>query len=420
MGPLDIAICGCGPAGLASALFLAEAGHRVHLVDQFDTPKPLGSGLLMQPTGLAILDRLGLGDRMRRLGHRIDRLYGRAVPSQRIVLDVRYAALGGGRHGFAVHRGALFNVLFDAVQTRRIAIETGFRVARAESAAQGRTMVIGDAGRRLGPFDLVIDALGSRSTIAHALFGDAVRRPLAYGALWATVPWTGAPFAAHHLEQRYSRASIMIGALPVGRRREDADEEMTFFWSLKPTDHERWRAGGLPAWKDRVRAIWPETDAVLAHIVEPEQLVLAAYGHHTLYTPHQDGIAFVGDTAHATSPQLGQGANMALLDAWALARSIERSASLGDALSLYARARRRHVRLYQALSAVFTPFYQSDSMVLAVLRDQLFAPATRLPGVPRLLANLVAGTLGDPLERIGRVTGSPFDQPAIADVRRPG
>ena len=45
----------------------------------------------------------------------------------------------------------------------------------------------------------------------------------------------------------------------------------------------------------------------------------------------------------------------------------------------YARLRRLHVRLYQALSVVFTPFYQSDSLLLPLIRDQFVAPLSRLP-----------------------------------------
>ena len=56
MTPLDIAVAGAGPAGLAAALALGSQGHRVVVFDQFDTPKPLGSGLILQPTGLAVLD----------------------------------------------------------------------------------------------------------------------------------------------------------------------------------------------------------------------------------------------------------------------------------------------------------------------------------------------------------------------------
>src|SRR5689334_2121221 len=101
-----MAIAGCGPAGLAAALALTRSGHKVHIFDQFDEPRPVGSGLIMQPTGLAVLDWLGLGDDLRRLGAPIERLFGREAHSGRIVLDVRYRALGADRSGLAVHRSA--------------------------------------------------------------------------------------------------------------------------------------------------------------------------------------------------------------------------------------------------------------------------------------------------------------------------
>ncbi len=136
---------------------------------------------------------------------------------------------------------------------------------------------------------------------------------------------------------------------------------------------------------------------LLDHISDPAQLTLASYGHHTLPLPFGERIVFIGDSAHSTSPQLGQGANMALLDVAALAQAFEDNDDLAAALSGYARLRRLHVRLYQALSVVFTPFYQSDSLILPLIRDQLVSPVSRLPGATRLLAGIVAGLAVNPL-----------------------
>ena len=57
---LNIAIAGAGIGGLAAATLLARAGHSVRVFDQFDAPKPIGSGLMLQKTGLAVLAQLGL------------------------------------------------------------------------------------------------------------------------------------------------------------------------------------------------------------------------------------------------------------------------------------------------------------------------------------------------------------------------
>ena len=422
MQALDTIVAGCGPGGMAMALLLHRAGHRVRIFEQFLAPRPIGSGLMLQPTGMAVLEELGLATRMRTLGRRIDRLYGRSLPTGRVVLDVRYETLGAGDiRGLAVHRGALFNVLHDAVKAAGIAILTGQTVCGIEHAASGRPLLVlgdhtADGRQRLEPVDLIVDALGARSPIAAAADLSARRKTLAYGALWATVPWPDADsFAAHELEQRYDAARLMVGVLPVGRRHEDGPQEGTFFWSIKPAEYERWRADGLDAWKTRARDLWPETGILLEHLTDPDQLVLAGYGHHTLRNPLAEGVAIIGDAAHATSPQLGQGANMALLDALALARALEPATTVQAALASYARMRRRHVMLYQSMSALFTPFYQSDSRLLPILRDALMQPLCAIPGVPRLLAAIVAGSVGQPLAslRAGamRSSSSPPDAP---------
>ena len=121
---------------------------------------------------------------------------------------------------------------------------------------------------------------------------------------------------------------------------------------------------------------------------------MASYDHHTLSLPFGERLVFIGDSAHSTSPQLGQGANMALLDVMALTEALEKHKELPEAFAAYARARRLHVKLYQALSRVFTPFYQSDSAVLPLMRDYLVAMMSRLPPAQKFLANIVAGKLG--------------------------
>lgn len=90
---------------------------------------------------------------------------------------------------------------------------------------------------------------------------------------------------------------------------------------------------------------------------------------------------------------------MGLLDAAALADSLAAHADLSTALDAYARQRRWHIRLYQALSLAFTPFYQSDGSALPWVRDHILGHVARAPGAARLLAAVVSGLLLDPRKR---------------------
>lgn len=177
---LDIAIAGAGPAGLATALYLKRAGHRVTVFDRFDEPKPVGSGLILQPTGLTVLADLGLLDDILVLGSRIDRLHGADSKTGRTVLDVRYDAPRGRRFGLAVHRSALFGVLFRAAKREAITMETSIEIETLETGE--RAILVCQNGRRLGPFDLVVDASGSRSKLRRHLRNPGEVLPLAYGA----------------------------------------------------------------------------------------------------------------------------------------------------------------------------------------------------------------------------------------------
>jgi 2-polyprenyl-6-methoxyphenol hydroxylase-like FAD-dependent oxidoreductase len=398
-GRLDIAIVGAGPAGLAAALLLHRAGNRVTILERFAAAKPLGSGLILQPTGLTVLAALGLYDEILALGSRIDRLHGADARTGRTVLDVRYDAVRGGRFGLAVHRAALFDVLHRAVVAEGIPIETGIEIEALEPGSKATP--VGTDGRRLGAFDLVVDASGARSRLRR-FSGDASEpRPLAYGAFWASLGWRGEGFDQHALLQRYDRASVMIGVLPIGRPDAASGPMAAFFWSIKPDEADAVRGAGLDAWKARVAGLWPECSAYLDQIENFEQLTLARYGHHTSRLPAGERLAVIGDAAHSTSPQLGQGANMALLDAAALAHALEQEADVPAALAAYCRMRRFHVRVFQALSIAFTPFYQSDSAVLPFVRDRLVATVAKIPPAPRILAAMVSGTIVDPFGRIG-------------------
>ncbi len=396
MAQRSIAIAGGGIAGLACAALLARRGERVVVFDRMAAPSAIGSGLILQPVGLAVLDEIGLAARMRSLGAPIRRLFGRAMPSNRVVLDVRYRALGGGAgEGLAVHRGALFEALFDAAREAGAEMEGGREVT---GARDGRLTFAGGA---VSPrFDLVVDALGVKSPLAR----HTPLPPLPFGALWCNVDWpdgpVAAPFDPNALEQRYEAARKMVGVLPIGSLRAGEQRQAAFFWSLRHADLAAWRAAPLDAWRQQALQLWPQAAPFISQVTNRDQLIFAAYCHGTRASPASPGMAHVGDSWHSASPQLGQGANMALLDALGLACALEANRDISLALDAYCRSRRGHIRLYQLASWMFTPAYQSDSRAIAFVRDWLMAPLSRVWPMPKILAALVAGSIGSPLSAI--------------------
>lgn len=388
-----IGIAGAGIGGLAAGALLAREGHRVTLFDRFEAAAPVGSGLMLQETGLAILGELGLRDEVEALGAPILRLYGISADTGRPVLDVCYQALRASLAGLGIQRSVLFGVLQVAAIAAGVRIVPSTRI----TAANGTSGMLVDAsGGAHGPYDLVIDALGVRSPLS-----SAPKKELVYGALWATLPWPeGGPFDPSALEQRYEGARKMAGVMPSGRAVEGAGPSLTYFWSIRADQFDAFRATPLIHWKDAARRLWPETDRLLDQVTDHDQLTFARYRHRTHPEAVEGRLVHIGDAWHAASPQLGQGANMALLDAYGLVKALHGEADIARALRRFLKLRAGHVRLYQLMTWAFTPVYQSDSTALPWLRDWLAAPLLRLWPAPPMLAGLVAGGFGAPLKKL--------------------
>ena len=393
----DIAIIGCGPAGLAAGLLLARQGHQVAIYDKFVSPGPVGSGLMIQPTGLAVLNELGLAAEVVGCGARIDALRG-IEEHGACVLDAPYSALGlPNAFGLGIHRASLFAVLHEAAERQAgIAIHAGHAVTGSNCDHAGRRLTFADR-QRSPAFDLVVDASGWRTG-----FDPAPKGILPFGAIWASLPLhDGDPFAGNILEQRYRRAAQMVGVLPVGTRPGTATREAAFFWSLKAEDHAHWAETPLDDWKAEVLRLWPDLDELLSRITGRDQLTFARYSHRTHPAPVGERMIAIGDAWHSASPQLGQGANMALLDAWSLARGLAEGRTLAEGLRLAVGWRRDHVWLYQWVTRLFTPLYQSDSRYLPAIRDRVLAPLSRRWPAKGIQAQLMSGLFGFPLAPLG-------------------
>jgi 2-polyprenyl-6-methoxyphenol hydroxylase-like FAD-dependent oxidoreductase len=209
----------------------------------------------------------------------------------------------------------------------------------------------------------------------------------------------------------------MMGILPVGRLPGSPTPRAAVFWSLPGAALDAWSAAPLADWTAQMHALWPQAAPFVDQIKGHDQMTFAAYSHGHLRRPWQGRVVQIGDAAHRASPQLGQGANMAFLDALALTLALDR-AGPDDALRLYARMRRAHVGLYQAMSRFLTPQYQSGSRLPALIRDRLLGPAAHLPPLAWLTGAIAAGTLIPPLSGLPHAAGAPHP-PAWAATPQP-
>lgn len=387
---MDVGVVGCGTAGAAAALFLARAGHRVTVYEAVPDPQPLGAGILLQPTGMDVLRELGLLPEVLARGAPVERLRC-LTRGGRVVLDLGYRDLHPESFGLGMHRGVLFGALFAAVNAEPgVTLRCGEAMQGMELGADGRRVLLTAEGARRGPHDLVVVADGSRSQLRDdtPLSRRAAQYP--WGALWFIGLDPERTFDGE-LFQVVEGTHRMLGCLPSGLGPDGETPRVSLFWSIRHDRVDAWRAAGLAPWKALVASMEPRLEPLLAQIASVDDVLFARYWDVVLRPWHAQGVVYLGDAAHATSPQLGQGANLALVDARALAGCLAHASSLDAGLAAYSRARRAQLDYYQLATRALTPFFQSDLRPLGWVRDACMGLACKLPWVRGKMIRTMSG-----------------------------
>ncbi|MFT5357862.1 MAG: 2-polyprenyl-6-methoxyphenol hydroxylase-like FAD-dependent oxidoreductase [Polyangiales bacterium] len=378
----NIGIVGAGFAGAATALFLRERGHAVTVYEAVAEPQPVGAGILLQPTGQDVLRRLGLYEEVEARGAVVDELS--CATGERLVFRLKYAD-GGSPAGLGLHRGVLFGVLYDALRPAGVHVELGVEVA---DVRQGCVYDVSD--KKCGQHDLVIVADGARSMVRERTFGHLRDAPYPFGALWFVAEDPQRRFQGK-LHQQLRGADEMVGFMATGLGPSGDVPLVSFFYSVASSRVDAVRAAGLDAFKAKVLEVAPQAGPVLDQIHSMDSLLFAGYRDVVLTRPYRNRTVFIGDAGHAMSPQLGQGSNLALIDAEELARHIGEHADLAHALDAFWRSRRGHQRLYQFASRWLTPFFQSNAGSLGRLRDLTFPIAIRFSPLRRRMIRVLSG-----------------------------
>lgn len=375
-----IGVVGFGIAGAAAAHLLARSGHAVTLIERATRVGPIGAGLLLQPVGQAVLARMGLLERVLAGAAPIDELH--AVRRGRgDLIRLRYDESGSGVRAYGVHRGVLFSALSDAVYSQSIDVRLGCEI-EGLAIRDDQAVVTDTSGTEHGPFDFLIAADGSRSTV-RALTRLRTRvHPYDHGALWITGPCTA---VRDKLFQVCDGTRKLLGVLPIGGGR------CSLYWGVPVRDVEALRARGIDALKTELLEFCPNVRELIEPVAGFDQFVSTTYRHVWMprwYTRH---ALILGDAAHAMSPHLGQGGGLALLDAWILADCLDRTRDHQSAFRLYAQRRGAHLRYYNWLTFLLSPFFQGEGRIRGMVRDLVLPLCPRVPWVRRQMQLTMCG-----------------------------
>ncbi|HEX7260956.1 MAG TPA: NAD(P)/FAD-dependent oxidoreductase [Luteolibacter sp.] len=388
--PLRIAIVGCGTAGPAAAVLLSRLGHEVVLFERAEQCKAVGAGFLLQPPGMDVLKELGILDEVLAHAAKVDRLHVLNADGDTL-LDLNYHELGQGSFGAGLHRPVLLHHLIRVMLAENVEVRWGWEIEKVLRTENRWTLETAQ-GDACGGFDLLVVADGARSKLRDLAGTHGVNRGYPWGAHWFIGENDGV-FPENELYQVVRGTRKLGGFLATGRDLDGGAPLVSLFWSIKIADDAAWRTRPIDEWKEEILALCPKAAGLLSQITGWDQVLTARYGDVRMRRWHADGIVVLGDAAHAMSPQLGQGVNLALADASCLAACLARH-PLPGALAAYQRRRWLALRYYQLATRWLTPWFQSDHEWLNPIRAVFFGVTGRVSWARRLMTLSMAGWVG--------------------------
>jgi len=308
-----VAVLGAGPAGMATALAVAQAGHDVVVYERYREARPAGNILNLWPPPLKALRSLGVDTED--LGAPTDsefrNLRGRVRVHVRQDPEVQ-AAYGGGFIGLL--RPELYERMLAAIPPG--VLRFGQTVDRIEQDDRAVTLVFADGSA--AEHDVLIGADGIDSLVRRTLWGDAPKREhrlhIFGGFTFAEVEGT-----------QPNRCVLTHGRTVQGSwtsiRHKGRDGHQ--WWVLTSTDPDAPAPADLKQAATELGAAFPAPLPGLIAATEPQNVQRWVLRDRKPVKQWSKGRAtLVGDAAHPTSPYAAYGAGMSIEDGYFLGRAL--------------------------------------------------------------------------------------------------
>jgi 2-polyprenyl-6-methoxyphenol hydroxylase-like FAD-dependent oxidoreductase len=326
---MKVVIVGGGIGGLSLARELALRGIKSTVLERAPQLNPVGAGIIMNPNAMRVLERNGLADEVRRdswpyLTRETRDQTGRLLATR----DYRplYDA-GKLAQGALVHRAHLLDVLHRSLPPATVRFGVALKSIQSLDA------------------DLVVGADGIHSQVRHELYADKgggiAPRYMGYRSHRLIMD----NVAGVRCFTEYLGRGQRIGLVPIGENR-------LYVWTTFNSPPDKWWAPDLP--REFAQFTADPLRRVFAALPPPASTITTAVEELWLEDWYLEDTVLLGDAVHAMTPNIGQGAGMAMEDAAVLAQVLAEELAGGgkieDALGNYARRRKPRVETVMRIS----------------------------------------------------------------------
>ncbi|MEM9540740.1 MAG: FAD-dependent urate hydroxylase HpxO [Cyanobacteria bacterium P01_E01_bin.42] len=330
---LKVIIIGAGIGGLTAGIALRQAGYEVEIHDKAKELRPAGAGISLWSNGVKVLNRLGLGEKIAQIGGRMDRMEYRDRADELLNhIDLMPLVEKVGQRPYPVARTDLQNLLLEAFGREKVYLNS--RCVGVEEADRTATAIF--EGDRKVTGDLVIGADGIHSAVRHYVTEKAVSLRYADYVNWNGLVKADADYTPENNWVIYVGEGKRASMMPVG-----GDRFYFFFGcpmtkgsTVKPEDRREELGKIFQSWPIAVQKLIQNLDPLQTNRLEIHDL-------DPLDRFVRGRVVLLGDSAHATTPTLGQGGCQAMEDAEILSRYLQ-TTNIGveDALKRYETARK--------------------------------------------------------------------------------
>lgn len=353
-------ILGGGIAGLTCAIALQKSNIHALVTDAAPAFKPTGAGISLAANALKAYAHLGIDVNIRKAANLLNEVEI-LDDKGRVITSTNLGEIGDGTHSIAIHRGTLHQLLLD--QLTKDKVLNGYNAHKI--AREGdHYLVTFDNGEQITA-DYLIAADGIHSVARNYVCPNAVLRYSGH-TCWRGVTTNENDIPKHKATESWGTAG-RVGLVPI--------EENKIYWFVVKNAAEG----------SEIMQHYTREDLLkdFGHFHAPVSKVIGRTNrgdilHHDLYDLKPikrfafDNLVLLGDAAHATTPNMGQGACQAIEDAVILADRIKNHSVMAEAFKEYEERRIKRVHMIVNRSWTMGKVGQLNNPLLAGMRNLLF------------------------------------------------